>query len=187
MSKYIVQLVNTAKPIVTAFDNDVLAKNITTLDLLTSCNHEEADTRVFLHAKLMSDNGIKAITIKTVDTDVVVIAISQFWLLNLDELWIEFGSGKDQMMYPIHQLSHMLGKDKSEGLLFIHAFTGCDQTSFLYHCKKKTAWMTWTNYEEATEAFKILSNKPSKEDVLNCMDVLERFVILMYDKTCNTN
>ena len=56
----------------------------------------------------MSDNGIKAITIKTVDTDVVVIAISQFWLLNLDELWIEFGSGKDQMMYPIHQLSHML-------------------------------------------------------------------------------
>ena len=51
LSKYIVQLVNTAKPIVTAFDNDVLAKNITTLDLLTPCNHEEADTRVFLHAK----------------------------------------------------------------------------------------------------------------------------------------
>ena len=135
----------------------------------------------------MSDNGIKAITIKTVDTDVVVIAISQFWLLNLDELWIEFGSGKDQMMYPIHQLSHMLGKDKSEGLLFFHAFTGCDQTSFLYHCKKKTAWTNGQIMKRPRRPSRILSNKPSKEDGLNCMDVLERFVILMYDKTSNTN
>ena len=44
------------------------------------CNihHEEADTRLYLHAIDASNRGCKKITIITVDTDVVVIALHHF-------------------------------------------------------------------------------------------------------------
>ena len=61
---------------------------------ITPCNHEEADTRVFLHALDGVNNGFKKISIVTVDTDVVVLAIQHFAALKLEELWIEFGVGK---------------------------------------------------------------------------------------------
>ena len=186
LSKHIVQqLLNTKKQVATAFETEVLTLIISTTNLLAPCNHEEADTRIFLHAKHMNDHGHSSVTIRTVDTDVVVIAIAKYFSLNLKELWIDFGTGKDQMIYPVHILAKSLGREKSEALLFFHAFTGCDQTSFMYHCKKKTAWATWVNYAEATKTFQTLSNKPSKEDVFNCMSVIERFVVLMYEKTSN--
>ena len=47
---------------------------------LQPCNHEEADTRMFLHVKHASANGHKIIMIRTVDTDIVVSAISFFSL-----------------------------------------------------------------------------------------------------------
>ncbi|CAB4025239.1 hypothetical protein ROHU_037104 [Paramuricea clavata] len=45
---------------------------------LCPSNHEEADTRIFLHAKHATASGHRLITIRTVDTDVVVIAIHVF-------------------------------------------------------------------------------------------------------------
>jgi hypothetical protein len=46
--------------------------------MVDACNHKEADIRVFLHAKQAAQAGHRNIVIKTVDTDVVVIAISLF-------------------------------------------------------------------------------------------------------------
>ena len=39
----------------------------------------------------------------TVDTDVVLIAIFVFSSVAIQELWIEFGSGKNKKWLPIHQ------------------------------------------------------------------------------------
>ena len=49
---------------------------------------------MFLHAKHAADNGHELISIRTVDTDVVVIAMHLFRKLSVEELWIEFGTGK---------------------------------------------------------------------------------------------
>ena len=38
----------------------------------------------------------------TVDTDVVVITLHGNWDLDVFELWIEFGKGKDHQWLPIH-------------------------------------------------------------------------------------
>jgi DNA-binding NarL/FixJ family response regulator len=46
------------------------------LSMVDACNHEEVDTRVFRHAKQAAQAGHRITVIKTVDTDVVVIAIS---------------------------------------------------------------------------------------------------------------
>ena len=39
-------------------------------------------------------SGIKCALIKTVDTDIVAIALTHFLDLEIDELWVEFEAGK---------------------------------------------------------------------------------------------
>ena len=106
---------------------------------LSPCNHEEADTRLLLHAADAAKNGLKKIMLRTVDTDVVVIAVSTFQDLGLSELWITFGVGKHFRYIAAHEIASTLGQQKSRALLAFHAFTGCDQTSSFKHIGKKTA------------------------------------------------
>ena len=57
---------------------------------LSPCTHEEADTRLFLHAKDISKEGNRKISISSSDTDVVVIAVACFSDLNIEKLWLAF-------------------------------------------------------------------------------------------------
>ena len=54
---------------------------------------------MLLHAANASQSGMGKVMIRTVDTDVVVIALGMFSLLNLSELWISFGTGKINACY----------------------------------------------------------------------------------------
>ena len=95
---------------------------------LSPCTHEEADTRIFLHAKDVSREGNKKIIRSSTDTDVVVIAVAYFSDLNIEKLWIAFGKGKDFRWIPIHELCLPLGP-RRKALPFFHAFTGWDTIS----------------------------------------------------------
>ena len=53
---------------------------------LEMCNHEEADSRMFVHVYDASINGYEKIKVLTVDTDVIVIAIGIYHLLSVSEL-----------------------------------------------------------------------------------------------------
>ena len=48
-----------------------------------ACNHKEADTRLYLHAKFAYDEGARTVTICSPDTDVAVIALDAVWTLPL--------------------------------------------------------------------------------------------------------
>jgi len=149
---------------------------------LSPCNQEEADTRIFLHVADQIRCGHKEVMIRTVDTDVVVIAVGLFYQLGANKLWISFGTGQNHRYISIHDLAHALGPDNSQSLLFFYSFTGCDTTSAFANKGKKTAWSVWSALPEATEVFKKLSNTPAK--VLDGdMNMLERFTILMYDRS----
>ena len=63
--------------------------------------------------------------IRTVDTDVMIIAISMFQHLGISELWIAFGTGKNFRYVPIHDIVKKLGPTKARSLIAFHAFTGC--------------------------------------------------------------
>ena len=54
---------------------------------------------MLLHVLHASQNGVTKAMIRTVDTDVVVLALRLFELLHLSELWIAFGVG-DNVMFP---------------------------------------------------------------------------------------
>jgi hypothetical protein len=151
--------------------------------LLDPCSHEEADTRMILHVASATAAGFSKILIRTVDTDVVVLAIACFHRLSVpvSELWVAFGAGKHLRYLPIHLLATLLGSDRSCALPFFHAFTGCDTVSCFTGRGKKTAWETWNSFPEITTAFVKLSSEPA--DVQPFMPLLQRFVILMYDRS----
>ena len=107
-------------------------ENVVTNDLslnnqeLGPCNHEEADTRLLLHVLSGSSCGYKKIFIITVATDVVVISLYHFFPLDLEELWIEFGTGRNNRYFPIHQFAKSLSEEVCRALPFWFTFTGCD-------------------------------------------------------------
>ena len=71
---------------------------------------------------------------------------------------------------------------KSAVLPIFHAFTGCDTVSAFGGRGKKTAWDTWNVYPEVTEAFEELT-KMHGNLTEKAQSQIERFVILMYDRT----
>ena len=71
---------------------------------------------------------------------------------------------------------------KAKALPMFHALTGCDTVSSFVGHSKKTAWSTCNALPDLTDVLLTLSRAPSfiEEDVIH---IIERFVILMYDRT----
>jgi len=171
------------KLIFVTYDDHVRCYSTTTdISSIDPCTHEEADTRLILHCQHAAQTGSKNIAIRTVDTDVVVLAVAYFQKLQIDEFWIHFGTGKSSRLIAVHDLSNSLGPDKCKALPVFHCFTGCDTVSSFASKGKKTAWETWSSYPVVTEAFLNLCEVTDDIDEAT-ISVLERFVIIMYDRT----
>ena len=82
------------------------------------CRIEEANKRVLLHTLDVS-KSFDGVLIKTVDSDLVIIATVAFLkILSVKELWIEFGKGKSIKIIPVHETASHLGQLASTGLTF---------------------------------------------------------------------
>ena len=104
---------------------------------LNPYGHEEADTGIFLRVKHAASLGHKKILIRTVDSDIVILAILFFFQLGVEELWVGYGKGKHYREIPIHIICRYLGERRSRAIAFFHALTGCDLTSALKTSRKK--------------------------------------------------
>ena len=120
------------------------------MSALAPCTHEEADSRVMIHAFDASLQGHRRIKIRSNDTDVVVLAVSIAPVLPLEELWISFGSSKQLRNLPAHAIATSLGGEKACVLPMFHALTRCDTVSFFGGRGKKTAWDVWNVFPELT-------------------------------------
>ena len=81
-----------------------------------------------------------------------------------------------------HHIAEQLGPDSSWGLLFLHAFSGCDTVSFFNGIGKKTAFRMWQSHHEILPLCKKLSS-PVDSIAEQEIAALERFVVLLYSKT----
>ena len=112
------------------------------LEDLQPCNHEEGDTRVILHCRHLGLQGYSNITIRTVDSDVVILLTAFYFQLGLEKVFVAFDQGNSFKTIPVHEIASSLGEERSKALLFFHAFSGCDTVSaFAFH-GKTTIWKT---------------------------------------------
>ena len=76
--------------IIVTHHKEVLCTHSRTTASLSPCTQEEADTRILLHVSDAVTHGYGKVMVRTVDSDVLVLAISAVQQLNIDELWIAF-------------------------------------------------------------------------------------------------
>lgn len=176
------------KVVICTFD-DVVMSSPGDIDVsaISPCDIEEADGRLLLHAKHAFDTNHTKIMIRTVDSDVIVIAASTFNRMSITgqslQLWIDFGVGKSRRYIAIHLLDTSIPRNVLDNLPFFHAFTGCDTVSAFNGIGKKKAWNVWMKYRAVDEAFHGIPTTEALSIEHNLFMVLQRFVVLMYDQS----
>jgi len=111
--------INTNKQVINTNHTDVLFTN--RQDVLGL-----ADTRFLLHLEDAVRQGHNKVSICTVVTDVVVLAITSAQRLDISEPWVAFGAGKSFRFLVTHEIARALSPDWCFTLPMFHAFNGCD-------------------------------------------------------------
>ena len=109
----------------TSPDDNVCREEVTELE----CDHEEADTRLLLHAKHASRRH-DHIIIKTPDTDVFIICVEMQKIIGKD-LFVMTGTGNKFRIIDTSAISDALGENLCRSLPGFHAFTGNFTSSML--------------------------------------------------------
>ena len=108
-------------------------------------DHEEADTRIVLHARDAAARGCNQVNILCRDTDGLVLLLAHREQL-CQETWMFAGTSRQRRHIPVHRIP--LSEEKRRSLLAFHAVTGCDTTSQFYGVDKASAWKV---FEDAPE------------------------------------
>ena len=91
-----------------------------------SWNHEEADTRLVLHA---CRSEIDVVVVAK-DTDVLVLLVHAYAIIRPCTRW--YMKIDHEKFVDIGKIYDFLGENISELLPHVHAITGCDTTSFFF-------------------------------------------------------
>jgi hypothetical protein len=92
--KIVMMCSNTSNTVIVTQEDGVVCNHSISLEGLTHCYHERADTQIFLHSKHTAAHGNNTIMNKASDTDVLVILVSALLILQdlgVDKLWVAFG------------------------------------------------------------------------------------------------
>lgn len=89
-----------------------------------SCDHEEADTRLLLHAAHAARSGNRTVVIKSPDTDVFVLALFSKLALPETSLFMHTGTGDRSRIISVDVISRGISHELSSALPGFHAFTG---------------------------------------------------------------
>ena len=126
-------------------------------------NHEQADTRLLLHDKHASLNGINKVGIQSIDTDVYISCLARLHALHC-QLYLKTGTGKNKRIVHINEVAEKFAYFElnvtkvniCQALLAVHGFTGCDSISaFSGKVKLKAVKVVFSN-ESFINGFKNL-------------------------------
>ncbi|KAK3909863.1 Chromosome-associated kinesin KIF4 [Frankliniella fusca] len=146
----------------TRVDSTNKARDLTDFE----ANHEEADTRMVLHAV---QSGSEAVVVSARDTDVKLLFIHHFERIKCKECWIMCGS----KYIPIHELCKELKPEQISNLLAFHAITGCDTSSKIASVTKTGAWKNFNG-----QTCKLLSGLGETTELASDeIEKIEEFVV----------
>ena len=142
---------------------------------------EEADNRLVCHTMNQINSGMNTITVRTVDSNVIVIL-----------LLVDFGTGKDRKSYSITNAYSEMGKDVCNAVMMFHALSGCDSCSAFFRQTKNTMfkmWKSFTRHGDLTAAFSELCCCPSLELIEEHLPLIEEYICHTYGakKTCSVD
>ena len=153
--------------------------------LLHGCHIEEADTKIPLHVlHMISKSKLKKISVKTNDTDVVILLVSFMpeFVSYHPVIFVDFNFGKHRKIFDVVKIARNIGFNKCSALRFFFAFTGCDTTSFFFEHSKRIFLEAWLqSLPEITFSFSELSCMPQSltdESISAC----QRLIMTVYDK-----
>ena len=152
--------------------------------LISKCDAEEADQKLVRHMIQCVKNDDRIVTIRTVDTDVLVLAISnRHYAENFgSKVQVSFVTDKSIKCYNINSIAAGLGQDVCQGSPFFYAFSDCDSVSSFFNQGKCKMWDRWQEFDDKltlTKCFRELSTTP---DSINSeqIQVLEKYILFVY-------
>ena len=183
LSKKLIKNIDMEKCLVVTFNDAILTNQPTDLVPYTI---EEAEERIFFHAKSVAQSNSK-ILVKTVDSDVVVIAISVYCRIpSLHELWVQLGKGKDLKYIAVHRIASNLGVMSASALPSFHALSGCNTTSSIFGKSKNMFYDAWKLFPEITKVFVKPASVQQKSEIYEeDIALIEQYFAMMYSRTCN--
>ena len=101
-------------------DDDIIQEQVDEL----SCDHEEADTSLLLHAAHAGRSGYPSVVIKSPDTDVFVLALFSKLALPETSVFMHTGTGDRSRIVSVDVVSRGISQELSSALPGFHAFTG---------------------------------------------------------------
>ena len=125
---------------------EILVTNKTSCSRLVFCNqpaeevrelqsnHEEADTRMYMHVLHAIKSGFNTVLVASPDTDVLIIGLGVVGSHAPDaEIGMITGTGKYKRIINISKVVETIGSSAAKSMPFVHALTGCDSVSGFYN------------------------------------------------------
>lgn len=160
-------------------DNELIVEEVSELQ----CDHEEADTRMYLHAAHASKTH-ESIIIKSPDTDVLLLGLAFVHNIPKDLFFVQ-GTSQNITILNLSQISQSLGYNICTALLGLHVFTGCDSVSSFKGKSKITAFKLMKESTSYICAFKELGTSWDVSQKL--IEIMEQFVCALYgQKSCKS-
>ena len=108
------------------------------------------------------DNGHRDAVVKSIDSDIIVLAEGLFHELELlDTLYIEYGTSRSLQIFPIYEIVTHLGPI-AKVLPIFHCISGCDTTSSPFHCGKTTTWNACDWVPQLTKTLVTIQNNTTE-------------------------
>ena len=157
-----------------------------TTQLSDYCTHEETNTKMILHVAHCVQNGFKKICVRTVDTDVLSVAIVQKLCpivpdqdLQGFELWVGLGTEKHlSLPIPLPTAWGQVPRLLSHYSMLSQAVTVLQAS--VVRARRMHGML---GKGPVTDSFLHLSNTPSAIEE-NVFAEIEQFVVILYSRTC---
>ena len=149
--------------------------DISEVDELRS-THEEADTRMLLHAKHAAEYYNDVILVAD-DTDILIICLA--FSTNIQcHLYMQCGTKVRQRLIDITKLTSAIGADVCASLIGLHCYTGCDTISSFSGQGKLGALKLVINNKKFRDALATLGKNWALSSEL--YDLLQEFTCRLY-------
>ena len=148
--------------------------NVQEIAQLSNCTHEEADTRMFMHASYIANTCDSSIVIKSLDTDVFVIGIALESSIGSSRLYFHTEKGENVRTIHLHAIKQHLGDAVTNALIGLHCFTGCDSISAFYGKGKTKPFKLVRQNPRFGSAFQLLGESFTVSEEM--VTALEAFV-----------